>query len=394
MSIKVLFITPDFYPHSTGFANACTNLVKAIAEFGGEKYKVYVYTEVPLNLLNHSEIAGIEVFRYKRKKYNKFTRIKAEKERYNVVKKLIESKKIDIIFFETNTFPFLQLWLLQEYGKKVFVRIHSTADTEVQVFYEKPTLGSQITYKYIRKFMKNVSNVVATSDFYLDFIKKYYYHQNVYTIWGDKSYSKIYNTAGNDIVVSQATGQNIFLTMGKMSANGVVQKGITDLIKAVYLLKDKNRLPNDFKLVIIGEGECSKRVKRYIEQYGLEGRIKMISKATHQEIYDYISKSKATILLSRYEGQSMFITESLAFGKPLLLSDKNGMSDMIIDGYNGFLVKTGNPYDAEEKILKIMKCSQKEITGFGMNSRKLYENNFKPICIYKQFDHAIMMRTR
>lgn len=114
MSIKVLFITPDFYPHSTGFANACTNLVKAIAEFGGEKYKVYVYTEVPLNLLNHSEIAGIEVFRYKRKKYNKFTRIKAEKERYKVVKKLIESKKIDIIFFETNTFPFLQLWLLQE----------------------------------------------------------------------------------------------------------------------------------------------------------------------------------------------------------------------------------------------------------------------------------------
>ena len=85
----------------------------------------------------------------------------------------------------------------------------------------------------------------------------------------------------------------------------------------------------------------------------------------------------------------MFITESISLGKPLLLSDNNGMQDMIEDGINGYVTKTGNPIDAAEKIKKFIELGEKELITMGEASQKIYENHFSPREIYKQFDYLL-----
>ena len=88
----------------------------------------------------------------------------------------------------------------------------------------------------------------------------------------------------------------------------------------------------------------------------------------------------------------MFITESLALGKPVILSDNNGMEDMIVDGLNGYVTKTGDAVEAAKVIKKLMSLDEKALTKMGEESRKIYEDLFSASAVYKQFDDLMTLR--
>ena len=389
--MNILFITSDFYPNSTGFANASINLINAIIKYSSGKYIIHVFTEQQLK--GKEELPEIYVIRYKYNgKKNKLNRLYRERKKYLFIKDYVKNNNIDIIFFETNTFPFVQNWIVKEFPYKVFVRIHSTADTEVPIYGEHPTFGSKISLKKMKEFMKYAPNIVSTSNYYLDFIKKEYFESNVYTIWNNKSYGLLYNTSVDGIKKAKPSCSNTFMTMGKMSHNGVIQKGIKDLLNAVFYLKIDGYLDDTFKLIIVGDGEKYYSIQSMVNRLNLEKYVLLIKSASHDEVFELISQSKAIILLSRYEGQSMFITETLSLGKPVILSDNNGMEDMIVPGKNGLLTRTGDARMAADSIRKIMSLTLDEVEEMGNCSRQLYQTKFSPRAVYDQFDRLMTLR--
>lgn len=385
---KILFITPDFYPNSTGFANASTNLVNSICKYGKEDYDIWVFTNAQLGA--NVELGGIHVVRYKNNiPLNRLTFSYVEIRKAKFIESLILENGIDVIFFETNTFPFLQNYLLKRFKERVVVRIHSTADTEVPVFKAPESYFQKQCNNHIWSFMNDIRHIVSTSNFYLDFVRRHFLSDNVYKMWNNKSYGLLFNTAGDGILAKLPVSENTFLTMGKMSENGLTQKGMEDLLNAVSIIKKEGNLPADFKLIIVGTGVCLNRVINLINVLSLSDSVQIIETATHDEVFKLMAKSKAIILLSRYEGQSMFITESLASGKPIIVTDNNGMQDMIIDGYNGKIVKTGNPQDAAKVITEVMSYSIEVIKELGDNSMKLYKDRFSTNATFVQFDELI-----
>lgn len=385
---NILFITPDFYPNSTGFANASLNLLNSIREFGSEEYSAWVLTDTQLG--SSKEISDFNIVRYGHPiPVNRITFKFAQYLKFKFTDKFIKSRNIDVIFFETNTFPYLQNYLVKKYPKKTIVRIHSTMDTEIPVFPTKNDWFTKQCNRKIFEFMNDVRHILSTSSYYIDFVKHYYLKDNVFKIWFDKKYGYLYNTAGADIVQNNAIYSNEFLTLGKMSSAGLAQKGIEDLLYAVNNLKTEKVLPHDFVLRIIGSGNRINVVKEIISKCSLDNYVELIEKATHSEVFKYISKSKAIILLSRFEGQSMFITETIASGKPIIITGNNGMQDMVVDGYNGFVVKTGDVKDITEAIKKYISIDRRIIEEQGRNSRVLYESLYQPRKIYEQFDNFI-----
>lgn len=392
--MNILFITPDFYPNSTGFANASLNLINVIKEYGKEKFNIFVFTTIALG--EDEEIAEINIYRYT----NKFlirrpTRFLHEWIKFKKVKQYIEDNKIDIIFMETNTFPYFQNYLIKEYGDRIIVRIHSTMDTEIPIYKKPRNFNEKKQYQLMKSFLKETYNIVSTSNYYLDFVKTKYFEDNVFTMWDNKSYGLLYNTAGLiESTQNNKVSSNTFLTLGKMSGPGITQKGITDVLKAVYYLKEEKKLPDDFKLYIVGNGERREYIHNLVSELNLNNCVELIVSLPHNGVLELVSKVKSVILLSRYEGQSMFITETLALGKPILLSDGNGMKDMIIEGYNGFLVKTGDARDAASVLYKFMNLKEEDIEKMGANSKKLYQEKYTPEAIYKQFEDVIRLRSK
>lgn len=387
--IKIMFVVPDFYPNSTGFANASRNLVESIIRYGSDKFEVFVFTDKPL--LNNKELKGLVVYRYNKTftLENRMTYRYFFNKRYKFFKNIIIKNNIDIIFFETNTFPFFQEKALEDFAKKVYVRIHSTADTEVPVFSLPKNNYEKKRKKCIYTFMQNVNNIVSTSSYYLDFVKHYYMYDNVYSMWNGKSYGLLFNTAGIDSSPVKVVNNHHFLTMGKMSENGLTQKGLLDLIKAVFILFSQKALPSDFKLIIIGNGTQFPVVANLIKELSIDKYVEIIKQATHEEVFAFMKSVRSIILLSRYEGQSMFITESIALGKPLILSDNNGMQDMLLDGVNGLSVKTGDYYDAADKILKMLSFNDIELEEMCKNSSELYSKKYSGKAVYQQFEDLL-----
>ncbi|MBB3110556.1 glycosyltransferase involved in cell wall biosynthesis [Paenibacillus phyllosphaerae] len=374
---KILIIAADFYPNNTGFSNATLNLVNAVQEYSSH-IEVHVFTTVALK--NHEEISTAKVIRYvdkysKKQPFATFSKYA----KFNFLKSYIYENQIDLILLETNTFTILQNLLYKEFKHKLAVRIHSTADTEVLI-HEKPSgLPSKIQKKLDTRFMEQVNNIISTNNYHLDFVKKWFYKDNVYTIWADKEYFILPNT----MPVSKRAdigyqSENYILTLGKLSRNGYVQKGLKDLLKAIYHLKITKQIPSNFKLKLVGDGEMRKDLIAYVTKLGVTDYIDFIKETKHEETLDLINKAKAIVLLSRYEGQSMFITEALALGKPIIITRNNGMKDMLVHGKNGFGVDEGDYKEASEAIIKLYRMNAEELAEMGRESLAIFDEKFHP----------------
>ena len=85
-------------------------------------------------------------------------------------------------------------------------------------------------------------------------------------------------------------------------------------------------------------------------------------------------QSDIILLPSRCEGMSMFATEAIAAGKPLIGTSGNGLEILCENGYNGYLVSEYDYIRMAEAIIRL--CSSKELLlTMSDNSQKLYFKN-------------------
>ena len=360
---NVLIIPVDFYPNSTGFANATLNLVNAVKSYHPE-INLFVYCDTLLK--ENKELEGITVIR--RTHY----RAKFAYKRYKEICKIVQHNNIDFILIETNTVFLLQNLLVRKYPEKVAVRIHSTADTETLIF-RKGSFFSKLFLKSASDFMYKCNTVICTNSYHQEFIYKYFYRNNVYDMWS-RTHFILPNTVPEIKTTRMSQEKMYFFALGKLSYDGYIQKGISDLIGACFILKQKGI---DVPLKIVGDGEYYNVINKKINNLGLKD-VHIIRKLQHHEVIDSLINSLAVILVSRYEGQSMFATEALSVGKPLIITNDNGMKDMVKDGINGLVVRTGNCLDLADKLEYFMHLSDDRITSMGVESKAIYENKFSP----------------
>lgn len=393
MKRNVLIFAADFYPNNTGFANATRNLIDSVNSFSHE-ISFHVFTDVDLK--GHPEIENVKVIRYRDTLSNRGVLFVLNSiKRYNFVKSYIIDNHIDFVLFETNTFSILQTLLSKRFNNIIGVRIHSTADAEVLVYAERKKITSKIIKLLDINFMKNTRYIISTNNYHLDFIKNKIYYGNVYTIWSNKDYFILPNTTLiNDHTIGNVVNdEEYLLTMGKLSDNGYIQKGFKDLLKSIYELKSKDMLPSTFLLKIIGDGIKRDELLSFAKDLNVHMHVEFIRSTTQKETLSLIKNSKAIILLSRYEGQSMFITETLAMGKPVIITEDNGMKDLIIDGENGLVVNTGDYIHASEAILNIYNSSEDRLASMGKKSRELFDTKFSPKIIASRFLDIIKLIT-
>lgn len=90
------------------------------------------------------------------------------------------------------------------------------------------------------------------------------------------------------------------------------------------------------------------------------------------EAYRYYKHADLCLLTSNYEGLPMCIIEAMALSKPIVASDVGGISEIVLNGQNGFVVQN-DPVLFVQKISLILK-SDEMIQRFGKMSRAIYED--------------------
>jgi len=118
------------------------------------------------------------------------------------------------------------------------------------------------------------------------------------------------------------------------------------LIKIAIEIVEKS---NKIKFVFLGDGELWNDAEKLIQEKNLTSRILLPGWTTN--VRDWLSLFDIYVLYSRWEGLSLSILEAMSAGLPIIASDINGNNELVVDGYNGYLIKIGDKTLLTQKIL-------------------------------------------
>lgn len=112
------------------------------------------------------------------------------------------------------------------------------------------------------------------------------------------------------------------------------QKSIDSILEALAIVKNKRQ---NFILDIFGPYNST--VINKANDLGLNGFINFHSEVPQKQLSLFMQKADALILYSRYETFGCVVIEANACGVPVIVSDIPAMREIIVDSFNGILVK-------------------------------------------------------
>ncbi len=157
---------------------------------------------------------------------------------------------------------------------------------------------------------------------------------------------------------------NNFLMVARM----LKTKGVLEYCKCARIVKQK--YPDATFNYLGAEGTITlSDIKEYID----DGSICYLGVV--KDVRPYLENALLFLLPSYREGFPMSIMEAEAVGRGIITTDNVGCKDTVIDGYNGFLVSSGDYELMAQKCMWAIENSDK-VKEMGNNARKFAEDNF------------------
>jgi len=143
-------------------------------------------------------------------------------------------------------------------------------------------------------------------------------------------------------------------------------KGIDNLIRAIAVISKE--IPS-VKLEIAGGGEEKESLEKLVDELALRENVSFAGMVPNNELVHHYNSARCVAVPSLHlpsgetEGMPVVIIESMACGIPVIASDVGGISDIVQDGYNGFLFRHGSPEEIAEAIKKIFDSDIDKISA-------------------------------
>ena len=143
------------------------------------------------------------------------------------------------------------------------------------------------------------------------------------------------------------------------------EKGHDIMLKA--LSKLTGQYPQ-LKLLLIGEGQEYKNLKKIVEEEKLEQHVFFCG--YQKNVGDYYTAVDLVVLPSLSEGLPNVVLEAMVLGKPVLATKVGGVPEIIEHDVNGWLVEAGSSKALEQQIRKLLhdKSSLNRIQNKTKNS--------------------------
>jgi D-inositol-3-phosphate glycosyltransferase len=152
------------------------------------------------------------------------------------------------------------------------------------------------------------------------------------------------------------SNQQLILQLGRM----VPRKGVDNVIKALYLLKDE--MPN-LKLLIVGgektenaSGTCAElqRLQDLAAELEVTDQVLFLGRKDRQNLKIYYDAADVFVTTPWYEPFGITPLEAMACATPVIGAEVGGIKYSVIDGKTGFLVPPKSPKTLADRIALLL----------------------------------------
>jgi glycosyltransferase involved in cell wall biosynthesis len=152
-----------------------------------------------------------------------------------------------------------------------------------------------------------------------------------------------------DVGLQSFAGKRLIVTLGRINW----KKSQYVLVEALGILKAQGNLPADLCALVVGEVDdppTQQRIVAVMAQYGLHDVV--IQHPQTDSPASYYHAAEFTVLPSLSEGLPNVMLESLAAGKPVLISEGGNKAGVIQHGSNGWVFRTGDSQHLADVLLE------------------------------------------
>jgi glycosyltransferase involved in cell wall biosynthesis len=122
-----------------------------------------------------------------------------------------------------------------------------------------------------------------------------------------------------------------------------------------YLLEVFPKLRGDTELWLVGVLPSDPVLGKMIDDCRKKtGRVQVIGPVPQADLNRIYNQCDVFVLPSLSDGWGMVVSQALACGLPIVVSDMTGAKELVEPGQNGFVVKSGDPVDLEEKLTQAL----------------------------------------
>jgi len=166
----------------------------------------------------------------------------------------------------------------------------------------------------------------------------------------------------------------------------VGKKGFSYLIEAVaHLLHNYDNI----RLMLVGDGPEYSKLRNIAQQMKISDKVIFTGMVSWDQIPKYLAASDIFVMPSIHDkgnvdGLPTVILEAMAAGKPIIASDVGGISMVLKNGENGYLIAEKDVVALAEAITKILQLDQLEV--LGKRNRKLIKEQFNWMNVARSFE--------
>lgn len=145
----------------------------------------------------------------------------------------------------------------------------------------------------------------------------------------------------------------------------IKRKGVSDLLKAVKLMKDEGNDKN-FEVIIAGSGKEESALKDEAKILNIMDIVRFCGWTSGNKKKTLLSECQMLVLPSYNEGLPIAILEAMSYGMPIVATNVGDIPSAVKNGENGYTVEPGNIQELKEAIKLVM--DEKKFRKFSSDS--------------------------
>ncbi|MCL6432462.1 MAG: glycosyltransferase [Anaerolineae bacterium] len=140
--------------------------------------------------------------------------------------------------------------------------------------------------------------------------------------------------------------RTLFLYLGRLDP----EKRLDVLLHALQRVRRA-----DLQLALAGRGRRTRSLRRMASRLGLDGQVVFTGYVPGEDLPALLTSADVFAMPSEAELQSIATLEAMATGRPVLAADARALPELVWEGINGRLFRSGDPDDAARCMARLLE---------------------------------------